>query len=51
MVSGAGLTAVFFNYQPRILLLDEIDKIHMDATAVLLSMMESGDVLETKYKR
>jgi Holliday junction DNA helicase RuvB len=50
-VSGAGLTDVFFNYQPRILLLDEIDKIPMDATAVLLSAMESGDVLETKYKR
>jgi Holliday junction DNA helicase RuvB len=50
-VSGAGLTDAFFNYEPRILLLDEIDKIPMDATAVLLSVMESGDVLETKYKR
>jgi len=50
-VSGAGLTDAFFNYQPRMLILDEIDKIPMDATAVLLSVMESGDVLETKYKR
>ena len=50
-VSGAGLTDALFNYQPRILLLDEIDKIPMDATAVLLSVMETGDVLETKYKR
>lgn len=50
-VSGAGLTDTFFQYEPRILLLDEIDKIPMDATAVLLSVMESGDVLETKYKR
>ena len=50
-VSGAGLTDAFFSYQPRILLLDEMDKIPMDATAVLLSVMESGDVLETKYKR
>ncbi len=50
-VSGAGLTDAFFNYQPRILLLDEIDKIPMDATAVLLSVMEGGNVLETKYKR
>ncbi len=50
-VSGAGLTDAFFSYQPRILLLDEIDKIPMDATAVLLSAMQSGDVLETKYKR
>ncbi|MFC1999728.1 AAA family ATPase [Chloroflexota bacterium] len=50
-VSGAGLTDAFFNYQPRILLLDEIDKIPMDATAVLLSVMESGHVLEAKYRR
>ncbi len=50
-LSGAGLTDAFFNYQPRILLLDEIDKIPMDATAVLLSVMENGAVLETKYKR
>ncbi|HEY50520.1 MAG TPA: ATP-binding protein [Dehalococcoidia bacterium] len=50
-VSGAGLTDAFLNYQPKILLLDEIDKIPMDATAVLLSVMETGDVLETKYKR
>jgi len=50
-VSGAGLTDAFFNYEPRLLLLDEIDKIPMDATAVLLSVMESGDILETKYKR
>jgi len=50
-VSGAGLTDAFYNYQPRILLLDEVDKIPMDATAVLLSVMESGDTLETKYKR
>ncbi len=51
MVSGAGLTDAFFTYQPRILLLDEIDNIPMDATAILLSVMESGDVLEAKYKR
>jgi hypothetical protein len=50
-VSGAGLTDAFFNYRPRILLLDEVDKIPMDATAVLLSVMEGGNVLETKYKR
>lgn len=50
-VSGAGLTDAFFQHEPRILLLDEIDKIPMDATAVLLSVMETGDVVETKYKR
>lgn len=50
-VSSAGLTDAFFKYQPRILILDEIDKIPMDATAVLLSVMEGGNVIETKYKR
>jgi len=38
-------------YQPKILILDELDKVRMDATAVLLSVMESGDVLQTKYRR
>jgi len=50
-VTAAGLTDAFFNYQPRVLLLDEIDKVSLDATAVLLSAMETGDVLITKYKR
>jgi len=49
-VTAAGLTDAFFNYQPKALLLDEIDKVSLDATAVLLSAMETGDVLITKYK-
>ena len=31
--------------------LDEIDKVPPDVTAVLLSVMETGDVLEAKYRR
>lgn len=50
-VTGPGLTDALLTYQPRILLLDELDKVKMDTTAVLLSVMESGDVLQTKYKR
>jgi hypothetical protein len=50
-VSGAGLNEVLFNYRPRLLLLDEIDKIPMDVIAALLSVMENGETLETKYKR
>jgi Holliday junction DNA helicase RuvB len=50
-VTGPGLTDALLTYQPRILILDELDKVRMDATAVLLSVMESGDVLQTKYKR
>jgi Holliday junction DNA helicase RuvB len=49
-VTAAGLTDAFLVYQPKVLLLDEIDKIPMDATAVLLSAMETGDILVTKYK-
>lgn len=50
-VTGPGLTDALLTYQPKILILDELDKVRMDATAVLLSVMESGDVLQTKYKR
>ncbi len=50
-VTGPGLTDALLTYQPKILILDELDKVRMDATAVLLSVMESGDVLQTKYRR
>ena len=50
-MTGPGLTDALINYQPRILLLDELDKVKMDATSVLLSVMESGEVLQTKYRR
>ncbi len=50
-VTGPGLTDALLTYQPKILILDELDKVRMDATAVLLSVMESGDVLQTKYRK
>jgi len=50
-VTGPGLTDALLTYQPTILILDELDKVKMDTTAVLLSVMESGDVLQTKYRR
>ena len=50
-VTGPGLTDALLTYQPKILMLDELDKVRMDATAVLLSVMESGDILQTKYRR
>lgn len=50
-VTAAGLTDAFFTYQPKVLALDEIDKVPMEVTAVLLSVMETGDVLEAKYRR
>ena len=50
-VTGPGLSDALLTYRPRILILDELDKVKMDATAVLLSVMESGDVLQTKYRK
>jgi len=50
-VTGPGLTDALLTYQPKILILDELDKVRMDATSVLLSVMESGDVLQTKYRK
>jgi len=46
--SSAGLSDVLFEHQPTILLLDELDKLRMDTYSVLLGLMESGEVLETK---
>jgi len=50
-VTAAGLSEVLLDYRPEVLLLDEIDKMDMKAYAVLLSLMETGDVLETKHGR
>jgi Holliday junction DNA helicase RuvB len=49
--TAPGLTDALLSRQPRVLLLDEIDKMDMPSYAVLLSLMESGNVVETKYKR
>jgi hypothetical protein len=49
--SAAGLSDVLFEHQPSILLLDEIDKMHNDCYSVLLGLMESGEILETKSKK
>jgi Holliday junction DNA helicase RuvB len=49
--TGPGLTDALLSRQPRVLLLDEIDKMDMPSYAVLLSLMESGNVVETKYRK
>lgn len=46
--SSSGLSDVLFEHQPTILLMDEADKVHMDTFSVLLGLMESGEILETK---
>ena len=49
--SAAGLSDALFENQPSMLLLDEIDKMHNDCYSVLLGLMESGEILETKSKK
>jgi len=46
--SASGLSDALFEHQPSVLLLDEADKMHMDVYSVLLGLMESGEILETK---
>jgi Holliday junction DNA helicase RuvB len=49
--TAPGLTDTLLLYEPKVLLLDEIEKTDMQSYAVLLSLMESGIVVETKYRR
>jgi len=49
--SAAGLSEALFEYQPAVLLLDEADKMDNEVYSVLLGLMESGEVLETKSRR
>ena len=49
--SSSGLSDALFEHQPSILLLDEIDKMHNDCYSVLLGLMESGEILETKSRK
>jgi len=49
--SKAGLTSLLLDEKPRILLIDEIDKMSPKDTSVLLSVMETGIVSETLFKR
>jgi len=49
--SAAGLSEVLFQIQPYILLMDEADKMRADCFSVLLGLMESGEILETKSQK
>jgi Holliday junction DNA helicase RuvB len=51
-LTRAGLLDVLFNERPRYLIMDEIEKISTtEDLAALLSLMQSGIVTETKWKR
>jgi len=45
----AGIAELLFSAQPEILLADEIDRLGVKDIAILLSLMETGVVSETKY--
>lgn len=47
----AGLTQFLLDVRPRLLLIDELDKMRREDLAALLSLMESGKVVETKFGR
>ena len=49
--SAAGLSEALFEFQPSVLLMDEADKMDNDCYSVLLGLMESGEVLETKSRK
>ena len=49
--SAAGLSDALFEHQPSVLLLDEADKMDNECYSVLLGLMESGEVLETKSRK
>jgi len=49
--SAAGLSDILFEYQPKLLLLDEADKMRHDVFSVLLGLMERGEILETKSQK
>jgi hypothetical protein len=49
--SAAGLSDVLFELRPKILLLDESDKMDHYCYSVLLGLMEKGEILETKSQK
>ena len=45
----AGIADLLFDVQPEVVLVDEIDRLGTKDIAILLSLMETGIVAETKY--
>lgn len=49
--SAAGLSDILFEQKPRVLLMDEADKMRHDVFSLMLGLMEDGEIVETKQKR
>ena len=50
-LTGAGLAELLFAHEPRYLLIDEVDRINASDFGTLNSLMETGIVSETKWKK
>jgi Holliday junction DNA helicase RuvB len=50
-LTAAGLADLLFTYEPQYLLIDEIDRLSGDNLGVLNSLLATGHIVETKYKR
>jgi len=50
-MTGAGLADVLFIYEPKALLIDEIDRLSGQNVGVLNSLMATGYISETKYTK
>lgn len=49
--TNAGITSLLFNHDVRYLIIDEIEDMKSEDAAVLLTIMESQRIVETKYGR
>jgi len=49
--TNAALADFLLERRPRVLLLDELEKINLWYTVILLSLTETGIVTETKHRR
>ena len=50
-LTGAGLAELLFSYEPKILLLDEVDRIGPSDFGILNSLLETGIISEVKYHK
>lgn len=46
--TAAGLSDMLFEHQPDVLCMDEVDKMKTETLSLLLGLMETGEVIETK---
>lgn len=50
-ITEAGLSNILFTYEPKYLIIDEIDRMKWTDIGQLNSLMATGEVVETKYRK